>query len=583
MDTLTLRDWQSECLEQQLNSIAEGDKTFFVAAGVGAGKTLQALSLHIAARFERSFVFVPSAGIRGSWKDDAHRLGLSVLEVKSVEDLYEDVDVFVMTNQKLCMKSDAGKLLRSAIAETISTFKSLVICDEAHHIAEDMVWGDTIRSVCSKSANYTVGYSGTPERSDDKTIYCLSYMSGEVSDDVNDLSDTEIQQAIMGMPSYHYDYKHALEDGHVAHVTTCLIGGAGIRHASDGSEPELLDFSVEYDDEDTENYEKENRRRLRGLAVECLDWQVNAFSEARKRLLEYREDGMPWGGLVACDNNAQLDELATELKALYPQDRFVIAREGSETEELVARFNSLETTSACREGCDWIINCNRVTEGISIDRLRVGLMLTARSTAIYFSQFMGRLIRLYGGAAAEEQPVCLLIPADQRFIGYAEKMQQLSYHALKSDVSKAGALVKQLATQVAVLRDKLKAAVSAGKDTEELKAELADAEEEFKAAEERLDFITQVSDSVGEKPEFITPTVEGVPIVYHFSDVRTAVDGAVIDGSRVDAAELKQKMTMVRALSPHVRGSLTAKDLFSSPLKKLESLCEAFGLKPQGV
>lgn len=400
---IKLRRWQSEALKAQCEAIERGEKNFFVAAGVASGKTTQALALYQTGRFDKIVVVTPKTGIRRSWNDDAKPMGIKFLTI-SAKELMDDC----RTEDGLVMTASMVPSVADKVHAYCKKYRVLLVLDEAHHYGENMAWAESVIDAFSCAA-FMLALSGTPFRADERQILGLTYSKA------GDLG--------YAAPQFVYPYERALADGHVPPVITRFVGGRVEQNFPDGTIK-----TYDYQDGDYAElncFHPDKRRmgaRIRLTAVECHEWQHAAIKLAREELMLMRNDGHPWGGLIACKTLEQAKELTEHLETAYG-DKVLNITGDADTEDAVAMLNA--DTSI-----DWAVTITKISEGCSIPRLRVGLMLTNITSKTMFDQFRGRLGRLYRGIGQLDQPAVLFVPADPRLIDHAVSLNTISLHSV---------------------------------------------------------------------------------------------------------------------------------------------------------
>ncbi len=391
---LGLLDWQLDAFTQHCNLIQAGEKQFFYACDVGSGKTRIALAVFAASDAAFLLVSVPKTGIRGSWTKEAEAIGLRLISVESKSEfkkaMSQKPDGIVVTEGLL-------KSLVKELQRLMKKQKTIFVGDEGHHLAEGKSWGNVTKGLMKYCFHY-IGLSGTPDRSDDLPIVGLEY--------------AVLEDGVQAVPTYFYSHEAAVRDGVVAPVITRLIGGS-VTQTVHGV-PMTFDFSDDLDD-------KGSSLRLR-VVTACAEWQAAALDLACKQLRKYRRDGKPWAMLIACATVKQGKQIERLLIAMGEKP-MLIAGEDAETESCVKLFNQDDSYTCA-------ITITKISEGISIPRLRVGLMLTNVTTRTYFRQFRGRLVRLLSGVAQDDQCCTLFIAADPRLIQYANESRQIMLHLL---------------------------------------------------------------------------------------------------------------------------------------------------------
>jgi superfamily II DNA or RNA helicase len=404
-----LRPWQAMCLDQQLQAMRDGAQEFFVAAGVGSGKTVQALSLFIAGDFDFVIVLTPKSGIRASWISDAQQIGVNLHTVRQCDQLMPDDGT---QPHGLVLNIHMLETLAPALRALAQSKKVLLVMDEAHHLHKAGEWGNTVERAFAQGdqwlCSFMVGLSGTPYREDDCEILSLGYVKQKNSK--------------VGAPHYVHDYASALAQGEVAPIVTRFVSGTVDRKFDDGR-VQAFDF----DDGDYSAIAGEADTSLMGerlkiAAVESLDWQMGAVTAARAELMTARQDGHPWAGLICCVTVDQANALADAIEKRWgdPCARIVAS---AETEQAVAEFRA-------NTRYVWAVSITKISEGVSVNRLRVGVLLSNWTTRSNFEQLRGRLIRLMPGVAHLAQTAQFFVPADPRLIGHAMSGNKVIMHTV---------------------------------------------------------------------------------------------------------------------------------------------------------
>jgi superfamily II DNA or RNA helicase len=255
--------------------------------------------------------------------------------------------------------------------------------------------------------------SGTPFRADDSRIAELDYF--------NDGS------SLKGNPDITYSYGEAFKEKLVAGVVCRLMGGEVHRYNVDGSD-QLYSFNDQHPD--TAAGLKACNERLRHAAVKSTDWQMAGIAEARKDLMTFRRNGYPWAGLVVCSTVAQATEIEKRITETYGDKCMLIVKD-VRTSTAVADFK--KDTSYV-----WAISITKISEGVSINRLRVGVYLSHVTSRSAFEQIRGRQARLVDGFSQAEQFSVFYVPADPRLKKYAEESNDIVAHIINLDNSLDG-------------------------------------------------------------------------------------------------------------------------------------------------
>ena len=422
-DPTAFRDWQNRACKFTLKRYAAGKPTTFIGAGVGAGKTKMAYAAYLDGDFDLIIAVVPKRGIRQSWADDAADLGLKMEQIVDGGRFMPSAKLphgYVLTAAML------GSVAKD-LALLCQKLRVLVAFDEAHHLAEDednkSGWA-AAALVAFEHAAHRLPLSGTPARGDNLRVIGLPYFAGTEGERV-------------GKPDFVFSYGDALASGLVAPVTMQFFDGAvgerqksGIRMVHDYADGDYGYMAAKA-------AEKAMSRRLSATAVECFDWQMAAIRAARVELLRHTKAlGTPCGGLIVCHRVEQAEEIARRIEA-ETGDRVMLIVSDADTETSVRRFRS-------DKSYDWAVSITKVSEGISIDRLTVGVYLTSKTWEVFAEQVRGRLARLVPGHPPAKQTATLFMPADPRLMDYATRTHSLMVHAIPALAKTTPALAKAL-------------------------------------------------------------------------------------------------------------------------------------------
>jgi superfamily II DNA or RNA helicase len=404
LDGVHLRPWQREVVNLQIDAIKAGASTYFIAAGVGSGKTLAALALYLQGDFDLIVAVTPRSGIRGSWHSDAQNLGIRLESILSAsaftaDGLGEMPHGFVVNIQGLGSLTNEMRLL-------CAKYRVLAVFDEAHHLGADMPWTQSAVEALGTAA-FSVGLSGTPFRTDSSRIYLLDY--------------TAKGERATAKPDYTRQVHESVAAGECAAVVSRFVSGEVTKEYASINSTEVFSFSDGDYSADTGTPDAARMsERLRLAAVMSTDWQMGAVREARAALMAMRADGNPWGGLIGCATIDQATALRDRIEKEYGDECLLIVAD-VDTETAVAEFNADESYV-------WAISITKIAEGVSIKRLRVGLMLTNTLARGNFEQFKGRLMRLYGSIPSVSQTAELFLAADPRLMDMAIASNETMLH-----------------------------------------------------------------------------------------------------------------------------------------------------------
>ena len=155
----------------------------------GYGKTITALASFLVARAlgvaDKLVVFVPRGNLRDQYADPkelaevfknlgAPPLSFCVADSEQVFLKNLDTDVVITTYQYA-----SGSGGHKALLEYCKRGRALFVFDEVHHLSEDGLWAQKIDAFPHEAS---VALSGTPMRSDNKTLFGVPFVVGEGGD-----------------------------------------------------------------------------------------------------------------------------------------------------------------------------------------------------------------------------------------------------------------------------------------------------------------------------------------------------------------------------------------------------------------
>ncbi|MBB6556121.1 DEAD/DEAH box helicase [Nonomuraea rubra] len=387
-----LRAWQEDALrEYSLWTPREGNG-FLVEATPGAGKTRLAIEVACRAlasgRVQRIVIAVPTARLEGQWAEEFGKQGVSI------NPGWQAADGRLASDEQGCAATYAEIAKQPQIyRKLISEKPTLVILDEIHHCGgDDRAWGAGVRTAF-QPATAKLLLSGTPFRSDNDEIPFVNYVDG------------------VGAPDFRYGYDRALADGVVRAVFFPRRGGLMEWTAPNGDSRRAT-FEDQLND-------REAAHRLRTALSPTGDWLPSVLKEADAQLSELRTVDPQAGGIVFCEDSFTAREVVKLLTALGQSPVLAITDE-PDADERIKTFKS--STAA------WIVTIRKVSEGVDIPRLRVGVYATPWITELFFRQVVGRLVRIRPG---EDDPTAYLyIPDDARLREMAAQIKQQRDHIL---------------------------------------------------------------------------------------------------------------------------------------------------------
>jgi superfamily II DNA or RNA helicase len=346
---------------------------FLISAAPGAGKTRPALELacdQLAAGTIASVTVVcPTAPLTRQWARAAHELGL---ELAPDADSPRPPSGFHGVSVTYARVAKAPTRWAAAGAR-----RPLVIADEAHHLGEELAWGDGFSRAFGGAPRWLL-LSGTPFRSDATPIPGVRYDREGVAE-----------------PDVSYTYADAVTDGVCRPV--CFVTYDGTLSWRSG------DNVIESSFETVLSSREASRRYRTAISTELPDGLPRILGEADIRLKDLRRNGHPdAGGLVIAADSSHARRIAALLRETTGRAPVVVLHTEAAAPAKLAAFT--------RSREPWIVAVNMVSEGVDIPRLRVGVYATAAKTPLIFRQIVGRFVRTIPGRRLE--PSWLYIPAD---------------------------------------------------------------------------------------------------------------------------------------------------------------------------
>jgi superfamily II DNA or RNA helicase len=385
----SLRAWQGRALEQLAHW--QGGP-FLISAAPGAGKTRPALELarNLLSRggARRVAVVCPTTPLTRQWASAAAALGVQLQPDARAANPPRDFDGVAITYARVA--SDPGGWSANVAPDT------LVIVDEAHHLGEDLAWGESFQRAFAAAPRWLL-LSGTPFRSDATPIPGVRY-DGEG----------------LVVPDVSYTYAEAVADGVCRPVAFVTFDGT----LSWRSGEDVVESSFE-----TVLSAREAARRYRtAISAELPEGLARIVREADAKLSALRAAGhRDAAGLAVAADAAHARQLAKLLREVTGRVPVVVLHTDTDAARKLADFR------VSRE--PWIVAVNMVSEGVDVPRLRVGVYASAAKTALIFRQIVGRFVRTTPNMPAE--PSWLYLPAEQTLHRHASEIESELRHALR--------------------------------------------------------------------------------------------------------------------------------------------------------
>jgi superfamily II DNA or RNA helicase len=388
-----LRPWQHRALEA-MASWNEGH--FLMSAAPGAGKTRPALEFARdelrARRIDQVLIACPTAPLTRQWAAAADELGL---------DLAPDADSARPPRGFQGVSVTYARIAQDpkTWARTSAGRTTLIVADEAHHLGEDLTWGESFTAAFAGCSRWLL-LSGTPFRSDATKIPGVSY-------DADGLAEPDVA----------YTYAHAARDGICRPVVFVAYDGVLSWRSGD----DVIESSFE-----TVLSTREAGRRYRtAISTELPDGLPRILREADAKLAGVRAAGhKDAGGLVIAADSEHARQIAKLLREQTGRVPVVVLHQEPRAAQKLAGFRSSRDP--------WIVAVNMVSEGVDIPRLRVGVYATAAKTPLIFRQIVGRFVRTgAGGTVSPAEPSWLYVPADPILRDHAANVESEISYALK--------------------------------------------------------------------------------------------------------------------------------------------------------
>jgi superfamily II DNA or RNA helicase len=384
---VALRAWQEHALER-LAGWESGP--FLISAAPGAGKTIPSLvfarGLLDAGAVRRVAVICPTTPLTRQWAEAAAQVGLAL--VPDAEHLRppSGFDGIAVTYARVACSA-------AAWAKQCGE-QTLVIADEAHHLGEELAWGEGFAHAFAASPRWLL-LSGTPFRSDQTPIPGVRYERGVACPDVS------------------YSYADAVREGICRPVAFIPYDGT-LSWQSGG---EVIESSF-----DSVLSTREASRRYRtAISTALADGLPRILRAAHKRLEEVRAGGhRDAGGLIVAADGEHARQIAAALKEITGRAPVIVLHTEARASDKLRAFRNSRAP--------WIVAVNMVSEGVDIPRLRVGVYATAAKTPLIFRQIVGRFVRTLAGRAVE--PSYLFLPADRLLREHAADVEEELRHVL---------------------------------------------------------------------------------------------------------------------------------------------------------
>jgi superfamily II DNA or RNA helicase len=268
-------------------------------------------------------------------------------------------------------------------------YRVFAIFDEIHHCSGhdpllSNAWGQQILLHMQDRAAFTLALSGTPWRSDDRTIALARYSNPEgrlICD-------------------YRYGLKEAISDGVCRSPRIVLLDN------------QMLRLQEDFANDNTVKLFPSIAKLLRESPVsyEDLICHEEALSQlldlGSKKLDEVRLLKPNAAGLVVATNIAHAHQVATALRDKGESVQVVTTRT-PDAQQVINGFKNSD--------CRWIVAVGMISEGTDIPRLQVCCYLSRIRTELHYRQVLGRVLRRMGEIDDQAWLFVLAEPTLKRF------------------------------------------------------------------------------------------------------------------------------------------------------------------------
>jgi len=389
----SLRGWQQRALVAMRTWDAAPDRPpFLIAAAPGSGKTRPALEfareLLLAGRINRVVVVCPTGPLTRQWAAAAAAAGVHLQPGAATPRPPGDFHGIAVTYARV---AQAGLRWAKHVGPD-----TLVIADEAHHLGDELAWGEGFEAAFGPAKDRWLLLSGTPFRSDQAAIPGVRYDGGVAEADIS------------------YTYADAVRDGVCRPVTFIPYDGRLQWRSGDDV--------VEASFGDVLTGREAGRRYRTAISVELPDGLPRILQQANERLERLRADGhRDAAGLVVAADGEHARAIAKVLRDVTGAPPLVVVHTDARASEKLTRFTSSRDP--------WIVAVNMVSEGVDIPRLRVGVYATAAKTPLIFRQIVGRFVRTIPKRPVESS--WMYLPADPILRVHAAEVETELRHVLR--------------------------------------------------------------------------------------------------------------------------------------------------------
>ena len=388
--TMTDRDWQIEARRKYhlLNK-----PVFTLCACVGAGKTRCAASL--AQELGRNvLVFSPLTSINKGWQKTLAAYGIQTKNGYEPHQLQKGYRGFIVTYSSLPTNVANYRAL-------VSRGKWMVIFDEVHHLGDGKAHGDAARQAFDGIEDLRIlCLTGTPWRTTGDRMPIVSY--GEDNCTHCD---------------YEYPYKDAFRDAVVRGIEFPAVDGDARIAAVDGYQ------TLRIQDATDDQVPEVIRSAIDGRS----GWLRHVLQLAEAKRREHAQVIPNAAGLVLVSEQGHAAVVQQLMRSVLGITAVKIVSDDADADARLEAF---------RDGtAPWVIAVRKVSEGVDIPRLTVGVYATNCKTRLFFTQAFGRLVRRLtddnGHPIDSGITACMFIPAATPHVKFAKEIADEQKEALR--------------------------------------------------------------------------------------------------------------------------------------------------------
>jgi len=210
------------------------------------------------------------------------------------------------------------------------------------------------------------------------------------------------------VPSYSYDYGMALADGGVVRPAVFPAWDGKSKWRRSG---QLAVTEVDLSDADKDEIPPALKAALDPTGA----WIPSVLQEAHEALLRMRIDTPDAGGLVIASDQFAATAYAAILERIAGVQVPVAISDEPNASDIIKNF--------ARGNAPWIVAVQMIAEGVDIPRLGVGVYASRVRTKMFFTQVVGRFVRMRG----DEDPTTarLFIPSIAVLLAFAQDIEKM--------------------------------------------------------------------------------------------------------------------------------------------------------------